>query len=251
MPDLLAVSFLICRRRRRHCRHGARLRGLRRGDGDDAGLLGAVRAGDRRLALPAAGDRRRPAAAAAARASYVDWRRIGLLLVAAVVGRAARQSRADPGRARADALGDLGHRARRGRAAGERLALPRPAAAPATTLAAGVISGFLNGLSGMAGPPIAFYYLAGNETVERVRANLTTYFVFVDLRRAAGVRRRAAWCDWDTGVLGLCLAPAVIAGRPAGRAAVSAGQREILSPSCTRPVGRRGDRVLDPVSGVA
>ena len=42
-------------------------------------------------------------------------------------------------------------------------------------------SGFLNGLSGMAGPPIAFYYLAGNETVTRVRANLTTYFVFVDL----------------------------------------------------------------------
>src|SRR5688572_4233668 len=47
----------------------------------------------------------------------------------------------------------------------------------ATTLAAGIASGFLNGLAGMAGPPIAFYYLAGDETVTRVRANLTTYFV--------------------------------------------------------------------------
>ena len=51
---------------------------------------------------------------------------------------------------------------------------------PPVTLGIGAISGFLNGLSGMAGPPIAFYYLAGNETVERVRANLTTYFIFVD-----------------------------------------------------------------------
>ena len=51
------------------------------------------------------------------------------------------------------------------------------------------LSGFLNGLSGMAGPPIIFYYLAGNETAERVRANLTTYFIFVDLVTLAGLRR--------------------------------------------------------------
>ena len=75
----------------------------------------------------------------------------------------------------------------------------------ATTLAAGVSSGFLNGLAGMAGPPIAFYYLAGDETVTRVRANLTTYFVFVDLvalamfavarpgRLAARACRRSSW----------------------------------------------------------
>jgi uncharacterized membrane protein YfcA len=79
------------------------------------------------------------------------------------------------------------------------------------TLGIGVTSGFLNGLSGMAGPPIAFYYLAGNETVERVRANLTTYFIFVD-GIALLVFISRGLVHWDTGVLGLCLAPVVIAG---------------------------------------
>ena len=181
---------------------------------------------------------------------YVDWRRIGLLLVAAVAGRAARQSRADPGLARADALGDLGDRARRCRLAGERLALPRPVARAGDDSAVGVTSGFLNGLSGMAGPPIAFYYLAGNETVERVRANLTTYFIFVDGSRC-WCSSAAAWSHWDTGVLGLCLAPAVIAGGLLGERLFPAGQREILSPARPWPVGRRGHRVLDPVTRVA
>src|SRR5688572_30402055 len=81
----------------------------------------------------------------------------------------------------------------------------------ATTLAAGIASGFLNGLSGMAGPPIAFYYLAGNETATRVRANLTTYFVFVDAAALAVFLARDL-VRWDTGILALCLAPAVIAG---------------------------------------
>ena len=81
----------------------------------------------------------------------------------------------------------------------------------ATTLAAGASSGFLNGLSGMAGPPIAFYYLAGADTAAQVRANLTTYFVFVDLLAIAAF----AWhdlIDWSTGVNGLVLAPAVMLG---------------------------------------
>jgi uncharacterized membrane protein YfcA len=82
---------------------------------------------------------------------------------------------------------------------------------PATTMAAGVSSGFLNGLAGMAGPPIAFYYLAGDETVTRVRANLTTYFVFVDLVAIAVFVARDL-VDWDTLVLGLFLAPAVMLG---------------------------------------
>jgi len=63
----------------------------------------------------------------------------------------------------------------------------------------------------MAGPPIAFYYLAGNETATRVRANLTTYFIFVDLA-ALSVFLARGMVTWDTGVLALCLTPAVIAG---------------------------------------
>ena len=83
--------------------------------------------------------------------------------------------------------------------------------AGATTLVAGGLSGFLNGLSGMAGPPIIFYYLAGDETAERVRANLTTYFIFVDLVTLVVFAGRDL-ISWDTGVQALWLVPAVIAG---------------------------------------
>jgi len=79
------------------------------------------------------------------------------------------------------------------------------------TLAAGAVSGFLNGLSGMAGPPIAFYYLAGQDTAAHVRANLTTYFVFVDLVAIAMFASRGL-IGWDTGVRGLVMAPAVMLG---------------------------------------
>ncbi|HYC63272.1 MAG TPA: TSUP family transporter, partial [Reyranellaceae bacterium] len=65
--------------------------------------------------------------------------------------------------------------------------------------------------SGMAGPPIAFYYLAGTESAARVRANLTTYFVFVDLAAIAVFAGRQL-IDWNTGLLGLLLAPAVMLG---------------------------------------
>ena len=86
---------------------------------------------------------------------------------------------------------------------------------PVTTLAAGATSGFLNGLSGMAGPPIAFYYLAGQDTAAHVRANLTTYFVFVDLVAIATFASRGL-IGWDTGMKGLVLAPAVMLGGVVG-----------------------------------
>jgi uncharacterized membrane protein YfcA len=140
----------------------------------------------------------------------VDWHRIGLLLVAAAVGVPLGNlvlTWADPEPIRwaisAIVLGAVALLASGWRLAGR----PRPA----TTLAAGVSSGFLNGLAGMAGPPIAFYYLAGDETVTRVRANLTTYFVFVDLVAIAVFVVRDL-VDWDTLVLGLFLAPAVMLG---------------------------------------
>jgi len=141
---------------------------------------------------------------------YVDWRRIGAMLLAAIVGAplgnlVLTQVAPEPMRwtislivLMAVALLASGWRYN-GR--------PRPA----TTLAAGGMSGFLNGLSGMAGPPIIFYYLAGDETVERVRANLTTYFVFVDLVALAVFAGRDL-IGWDTGLRALWLVPAVVAG---------------------------------------
>src|SRR5713226_8061282 len=140
----------------------------------------------------------------------VDWRRIGLLLSAAVVGVPVGNlvlTRVAPEPMRwvisGIVLGAVVLLASGWRFAGR----PRTV----TTLAAGASSGFLNGLAGMAGPPIAFYYLAGDETVTRVRANLTTYFVFVDLLAIATFASRGL-IDWSTGVLGLLLAPVVMLG---------------------------------------
>jgi uncharacterized membrane protein YfcA len=144
----------------------------------------------------------------------VDWHRIGLLLVAAAVGVPVGSlvlTQLDPAPMRwaisAIVLGAVALLAGGWRFSGK----PRTA----TTLTAGVSSGFLNGLAGMAGPPIAFYYLAGDETVTRVRANLTTYFAFVDLIAIATFVSRDL-VDWDTAVLGLFLAPAVMAGGVVG-----------------------------------
>ena len=140
----------------------------------------------------------------------VDWRRIGLLLAAAVVGvplgnLVLTRSEPEPMRWAISAivLGAVVLLASGWRFVGR----PRTT----TTLAAGASSGFLNGLAGMAGPPIAFYYLAGDETTTRVRANLTTYFVFVDLLAIATFASRGL-IDWSTGVLGLLLAPVVMLG---------------------------------------
>jgi len=140
----------------------------------------------------------------------VDWRRIGLMLVAAAVGVPLGNlvlTWAEPEPMRwaisAIVLGAVALLASGWRYKGK----PRPA----TTLAAGVSSGFLNGLAGMAGPPIAFYYLAGQENAAHVRANLTTYFVFVDLVAIATFASRSL-IDWNTVVLALFLAPAVMLG---------------------------------------
>jgi len=140
----------------------------------------------------------------------VDWRRIGLLLLAAAVGVPFGNlalTRIDPEPMRwaisAIVLGAVILLASGWRFSGQ----PRAG----TTLAAGASSGFLNGLSGMAGPPIAFYYLAGDDSAARVRANLTTYFVFVDLFAVAAFASREL-IGWSTGVQGLLLAPAVMLG---------------------------------------
>jgi uncharacterized membrane protein YfcA len=140
----------------------------------------------------------------------VDWRRIGLLLVAAAVGvpignLVLTLTEPEPMRW---AISIIVLTAVALLASGWRFAgKPRTA----TTLTAGVSSGFLNGLSGMAGPPIAFYYLAGDETVTRVRANLTTYFVFVDLLALAAFASRGL-IGWNTGVQAVFLTPAVVLG---------------------------------------
>jgi hypothetical protein len=52
--------------------------------------------------------------------------------------------------------------------------------APRATVAAGTLSGLLNGSVGMAGPPIVFFLLAGPDKANRVRATCIVYFGLID-----------------------------------------------------------------------
>jgi uncharacterized membrane protein YfcA len=143
-------------------------------------------------------------------AAYVDWRRIGLILAGGAAGVPVGNlvlTAVDPEPMRW-AISAIVLTAVVMLASGWRY---RGKPALAATLTTGVSSGFLNGLAGMAGPPIAFYYLAGNESATRVRANLTTYFVFVDLAALAAFFARDL-VDWSTAAHGLLLAPAVMLG---------------------------------------
>ena len=140
----------------------------------------------------------------------VDWRRIGVILLAAIVGAplgniVLTKVAPEPMRWAISAivLGAVAMLASGWRYHGR----PHLSA----TLATGVSSGFLNGLSGMAGPPIIFYYLAGKEPAAEVRANLTTYFVFVDLAALAVFAARDL-IGWPTFIQGLVLTPAVVLG---------------------------------------
>jgi uncharacterized membrane protein YfcA len=49
------------------------------------------------------------------------------------------------------------------------------------TLVAGASSGVLNGATGMAGPPIIFYYLSGPDSAGRARASFIVFFAWVDV----------------------------------------------------------------------
>lgn len=140
----------------------------------------------------------------------VDWRRIGVLLIAATIGvplGSLMLTGIDPQPMRW-VISAIVLVAVLLLASGWRYPGKPHVAATATV---GGVSGVLNGLSGMAGPPIVFYYLAGDEPAARVRANLTTYFIFVDLVAIAVFWGRDL-IGWDTGVRGLFLAPAVIVG---------------------------------------
>lgn len=57
------------------------------------------------------------------------------------------------------------------------------------TSGAGVLAGLLQGLAGMAGPPVILLLMASNETARKTRATLIAFFLFVS---AAGFIGTAA-----------------------------------------------------------
>ena len=85
----------------------------------------------------------------------------------------------------------------------------------AATLATGAASGLLNGASGMAGPPVVFYYLAGRAAAPQMRASFIVYFALVDAV-AVGVMAVGGALDGGTLVRALWLTPVFLAAAWAG-----------------------------------
>ena len=140
----------------------------------------------------------------------VDWKRIGLLLLAAAVAVPLGifvLLAADPGPLRW-AISGIVLGAVLLLATGWRF---RGQPTPPATLAAGAASGFLNGLCGMAGPPVAFYYLAGADAAATVRASFIVYFGAVDFVALVGLGIQGLM-TLDTLILGAILAVPYIAG---------------------------------------
>jgi len=140
----------------------------------------------------------------------VDWRRIGLLLVAAAVAvplGVIVLMTADPDPLRW-AISGIVLAAVLLLAVGWRFS-GRPT--PPATLATGAASGFLNGLCGMAGPPVAFYYLAGADAAATVRASFIVYFGAVDLVALIGLGVQGL-ITLNTLILGAILAVPYVAG---------------------------------------
>jgi uncharacterized protein len=52
---------------------------------------------------------------------------------------------------------------------------------PAATAATGALSGLLGGATGLTGPPIIFYELAGSAPIARIRASFIVFFSWVDV----------------------------------------------------------------------
>lgn len=50
----------------------------------------------------------------------------------------------------------------------------------------GALSGALGGATGLSGPPVVFFYLAGRERAMTVRASLVVFFAWVDVLAVAG-----------------------------------------------------------------
>jgi uncharacterized protein len=50
----------------------------------------------------------------------------------------------------------------------------------AATAATGALSGLLGGATGLTGPPVIFYELAGSAPIERMRASFIMFFAWVD-----------------------------------------------------------------------
>ena len=84
-------------------------------------------------------------------------------------------------------------------------------------LAAGALSGVTNGASGIGGPPVVLYYLAGQSVAMTIRANVIVFFFAIDLATLP-------WL-WAQGLVSLATLVAGAVTLPAAVAGVWFGSR--------------------------
>lgn len=83
------------------------------------------------------------------------------------------------------------------------------------TLLTGGLSGFSAGATGMGGPPIVLYYLAGRDPAAEIRASLICFFLLTSVMQLAAYAVNGL-LTVANGLQGLMLLPVFIAGAVAG-----------------------------------
>lgn len=84
-----------------------------------------------------------------------------------------------------------------------------------TAAGVGAVSGTLAGATGMGGPPVVLYLLAGPDAVSTTRANLTFFVGAVSVASLAGLAANGA-LPWDPVLLAAAFAPGYVLGMAAG-----------------------------------
>jgi uncharacterized membrane protein YfcA len=83
------------------------------------------------------------------------------------------------------------------------------------TLSAGALSGLSAGATGMGGPPIVLYYLAGQDPAAEIRGSLICFFMLTSIMQL-GAYAANGLLTVDNGMRGLVMLPIFIAGAFAG-----------------------------------
>jgi len=108
----------------------------------------------------------------------------------------------------------------------------------AATAATGALSGLFGGATGMTGPPVIFYELAGSAPIERMRASFIMFFAWVDV--IALVSFAVTGTLWNSGIaLGASALVPMIAGRRSAQRLLDAGAGVLLLAIAVPILGQR------------
>lgn len=88
-------------------------------------------------------------------------------------------------------------------------------ARPRGTLVTGGLSGLTAGATGMGGPPVVLYFLAGRDTAASIRATLIGFFLFTSAYQG-GVYALNGLLSWELALRGLLLFPLFALGAVGG-----------------------------------